>query len=100
MKIESKNNLYSHMHFTEHLVGAFGKSARKSNLNHKSSSLLIRRLKNMTGMSSCNNPHVPQMKIEINQSTPYSDRTGLSLSSRSRVRTIHEEWVIRTPANA
>jgi hypothetical protein len=39
IKIGLKNSLYPHMHFTEHLVGAFGKPPRKSNLNHKTSSL-------------------------------------------------------------
>jgi hypothetical protein len=30
------------MHFTEYLVGAFEKSLQESDLNHESSSLLIR----------------------------------------------------------
>jgi hypothetical protein len=47
-KIESKNSLYPHNHFTEHLMGAFGKSSWKSDLNHKSSSLFNRWLKNYT----------------------------------------------------
>jgi hypothetical protein len=38
MKIESKNSLYPHRHFTEQLVGAFGKSPRESDLNHESES--------------------------------------------------------------
>jgi hypothetical protein len=42
IKIGSKNSLYPHRYFTEHLVGAFEKSPRESDLNHKSSSLLIR----------------------------------------------------------
>jgi hypothetical protein len=46
IKIRSKNSLYHHSHFTEHLVGTFGKSPRESNLNHESSSLLIWWLKN------------------------------------------------------
>jgi hypothetical protein len=29
-----KNSLYPHMHFTEHLVVAFGKPPRESDLNH------------------------------------------------------------------
>jgi hypothetical protein len=45
-KIDSKNSLYPHKHFIEHLVDAFEKSPRENNLNHESSSLLIRRLKN------------------------------------------------------
>jgi hypothetical protein len=40
-KIDSKNSVYPHRHFTEHLMGVFGKSPRKSNLNHESLSLLI-----------------------------------------------------------
>jgi hypothetical protein len=49
MNIRSKNNIYTHRHFTKHLVGAFRKSPRESDLNNESSSLLIRRLKNDTG---------------------------------------------------
>jgi hypothetical protein len=48
MKIESKNNLYPHRYFTEHLMDAFEKSPWESDLNHKFSSLLIRWLKNYT----------------------------------------------------
>jgi hypothetical protein len=54
IKIGSKNSLYPHRHFTEHLVAVFGKSPRESNLNHESSSLLIRRLENNTGAHTCN----------------------------------------------
>jgi hypothetical protein len=50
-EINSKNSLYHHRHFNEHLVGAFRKSPRESDLNHESSSLLNRRLKNHTGIS-------------------------------------------------
>jgi hypothetical protein len=50
-KIGSKNNLYPHRHFTEQLVGTFGKSPRESDLNQKSSSLLTRRLKNYINIS-------------------------------------------------
>jgi hypothetical protein len=32
----------------------------------------------MTGMSSCNNPHVSQIKIESIKNTQYSDRKGRS----------------------
>jgi hypothetical protein len=56
-EIRSKNSLYRHRHFTEHLVGAFGKSPRESDLNQKLLSLLIRQLKNYTRVSYCNNPH-------------------------------------------
>jgi hypothetical protein len=41
-EINSKNSLYPHMHFTKYLVGAFRKSPREKDLNHESSSLLIR----------------------------------------------------------
>jgi hypothetical protein len=37
-KIESRNSLYPHMHFTEHLVGAFRKSPRENDLNKEPSS--------------------------------------------------------------
>jgi hypothetical protein len=35
IKIRLKNSLYSHRHFTEHLVGAFRKPPRKSNSCHE-----------------------------------------------------------------
>jgi hypothetical protein len=41
-KIKMKSSLYPHRHFTEHLMDVFGKSPWESNLNHESSSLLIR----------------------------------------------------------
>jgi hypothetical protein len=41
IKINSKNSLYSHRHFTKHLVNAFRKSPRESNSNLKTSSLLL-----------------------------------------------------------
>jgi hypothetical protein len=37
-KIKSNSNIYRHKYFTKHLVGAFRKSAWKSDLNNKSSS--------------------------------------------------------------
>jgi hypothetical protein len=40
-EIKSINNLYPHRHFTKHLVGAFRKPPRESNLDHETSSLLI-----------------------------------------------------------
>jgi hypothetical protein len=49
IKIDSKNSLYPFSHFTEQLVGVFRKLLRKNNLDHESSSLLIRQLKNDTG---------------------------------------------------
>jgi hypothetical protein len=51
MKIESKNSLCPHRLFTEHLVDVFEKSPWKSDLNHESSSLLIRRLESYTGIT-------------------------------------------------
>jgi hypothetical protein len=49
-KIRSKNSLYPHRHFTEHLVGAFRKPPRECNLNCKTSRFSIRQLKNKTGL--------------------------------------------------
>jgi hypothetical protein len=46
IKIRSEINLYPHRHFTEYLVDAFGKSPQKIDLNYKTSSFLIRQLKN------------------------------------------------------
>jgi hypothetical protein len=37
-KIGSKNSLCPHRYFTKHLVGAFEKSPRKTDLNHETSS--------------------------------------------------------------
>jgi hypothetical protein len=73
-KIKSKNNLYPHRHFTEHLVGAFGKSPRESDLNQELSSLLIRRLKNYTGFSlqqfiDNNTTQANQITAEIQEAT-------------------------------
>jgi hypothetical protein len=51
IKIGSKNSLYAHRYFTEHLVNAFGKIPLESNLNHESLSLLIWWLKNYTDIS-------------------------------------------------
>jgi hypothetical protein len=57
-KIRSKNNLYPHRHFTDHLMDVFERSLRESNLNYKILSFSICQLKNKTRMSSCNNPHI------------------------------------------
>jgi hypothetical protein len=51
IKIDLKNSLYPHRHFTEHLVSTFRKSPWESDLNHESSSLLIWWLKNYTEYS-------------------------------------------------
>jgi hypothetical protein len=48
-KIGSKNSLYPHRYFTKHLVDAFGKSPRESDLSQETLSLLIWQLKNHTG---------------------------------------------------
>jgi hypothetical protein len=37
IKTGSKNNLYPHRHFTEHLMSTLRKSTRESDLNHKNS---------------------------------------------------------------
>jgi hypothetical protein len=41
-KINLKNSLYPHSHFTKHLMGTFEKSPWESDLNYESLSLLIR----------------------------------------------------------
>jgi hypothetical protein len=41
-KNQTKNSLYPHSHFTEHLIDAFKKSPRKNDLNYELSSLLNR----------------------------------------------------------
>jgi hypothetical protein len=51
MKIGLKNDLYPHSHFTKHLLVAFEKSLRKSDLNQETSSLLIRWLENYIDFS-------------------------------------------------
>jgi hypothetical protein len=81
-KIDSKNSLYSLSHFTEYLVGVFRKLPRKNNLDHKSSSLLIRWLKSTTGTSSYNNPQTTRVKI------PTKNQTPAPLSPVAE----HEEW--------
>jgi hypothetical protein len=48
-KNEIEDNLYTNSYFTEQLVDAFEKSLRESDLNYKTSSFLIRQLKNYTG---------------------------------------------------
>jgi hypothetical protein len=51
IEINPKNSLYPHRHFTEHQVGAFGNSPRENNLNHETSSLLIRWFKSNIGFT-------------------------------------------------
>jgi hypothetical protein len=51
MKIRSKLIVSPRRHFTKHLVDTFKKSPWKSNLNHESSSFLIRQLKNDIGFT-------------------------------------------------
>jgi hypothetical protein len=50
-KIGSKNSLYPHKHFTEHLMDLFRKSPWNSDLNYETSNFSIRQLKNYTGAS-------------------------------------------------
>jgi hypothetical protein len=67
-RINSKNSLYPLSHFTEHLVGVFGKVPWGNDLDHESSSFLIRQLKRHTRTSSCNNSYTrtrEQMKIKL-----------------------------------
>jgi hypothetical protein len=69
IKIGSKNNLYLHRHFTEHLVDAFRKPPWKSNLNHEFSSFLIRRLKRQHEQKSSPKitPHAgPKHRVRLN----------------------------------
>jgi hypothetical protein len=80
-KIRSKLSLCHHRHFTEHLVGAFGKSPRESDLNYKTSSFSIRQLKNNIGfiLTSRSSGHrVPDMC-----SHSRSSASGLLLLPRS-----------------
>jgi hypothetical protein len=88
IEINSKNSLYSHSHFTEHLVGAFGKSPRKSNLNHKSSSLLIRRLKNNIGFTlqqSWLNRRIESLEHNNTQAGARSDIHNWTARTKSRL---------------
>jgi hypothetical protein len=63
-KIGSKNSLYTHMNFTEHLVGALEKSPQENDLNQEPSSLLIRWLKNLTSFT------LQQFTLKWNIDTP------------------------------
>jgi hypothetical protein len=66
IEINSKNSLCPLSHFTEHLVGVFRKSPLKYNLNYKTSSFLIRQLKNNTGFTLQQFlQSVNELKIEI-----------------------------------
>jgi hypothetical protein len=56
-KIDLKNSLYPFRYFTEHLVDVFRKLLRENDLDHESSSLLIRWLKSTTGISLQQSPH-------------------------------------------
>ncbi len=53
-EIDDKNRLETSLsslsHFTEHLVNEFVKLSRENDLDHKTSSFLIRQLKNKTGL--------------------------------------------------
>jgi hypothetical protein len=76
IKNRSKNSLYPHSHFTEHLLDAYGKSPWEHNLNHEFSSLLIRRLNNYTEMSSCNNPYTRTRQIDESMHHSSKDNTA------------------------
>jgi hypothetical protein len=77
IKINSNNSLYHHSHFTEHLVDVFRKSPQESDLNHKSSSLLIRWLKSYT-VIPYNNSHQNLWEIThmSKESNALHERTG------------------------
>jgi hypothetical protein len=49
-KINSKNSLYPLRYFTEHMVGVFRKLPQENDLDHESLRLLIRWLKDTTGI--------------------------------------------------
>jgi hypothetical protein len=69
--------------FHRTLGGAFRKSTRESDLNHGSSSLLIRRLKNNTGLHLQQTTHKHLKKTNRNSKAPAEN----SLGCHSLVRT-------------
>jgi hypothetical protein len=87
-KIGLKNNLYSHGHFTEHMVGAFGKPPRECNLNYKTSNFLIRQLKNKTGLHLQQSTQESENSKTVNGGGKCSQLSGFStvLESASRER--------------
>jgi hypothetical protein len=72
------------MHFTEHLVGAFGKSPWENNLIHETLSLLIRRLKSYTGIPYNDSHQNPREKLHTgarNRMHCMNEQLGLSPSA-------------------
>jgi hypothetical protein len=80
IKIRSKIDLYHHSHFIEHLVDVFRKSLWKRDLNYKTSSFLIRQLKNYTGFP-CTDPHA------IEKSKSDDTRAGTDKLRRATILT-------------
>jgi hypothetical protein len=89
-KIRSNNSLYHHMHFIEHLVGAFGKPPRECNLNCKTSSFSIRQLKNKTGLHLQQSTQESKNSKTVNGGGKRSQLSGfitvLESASRERVK--------------
>jgi hypothetical protein len=70
-KIDSKNSLSPLRHFTEQLVGVFGKLPRENDLDNKSSKLLIRWLKSTTRIQPATNHTQPETeKLNQKSKTP------------------------------
>jgi hypothetical protein len=75
MKIESKNSLYPHSHFTEHPVNTFKKSRRKSDLNHESLSHLSGDSRDIP-TSLYNDPHTSRHKNRRDRSSQQEPKSG------------------------
>jgi hypothetical protein len=85
-KIGSKNSLYPHSYFTEHLVGAFEKLPWESDLNHAPWSLLDRRLNNYTGN------HLQAFSLDRNRRTSrkYGRWRELPAAAQKNLRSKHQ----------
>jgi hypothetical protein len=68
IKIRSKNIIYPHRHFTEHLVCMFEESPLKNNLNHESSSFFCSDDSRVIPRYPYNNPSHNTNAIEENTS--------------------------------
>jgi hypothetical protein len=79
-KIDSKNSLSPLSHFTEHLVGVFGKLPRENDLDYESSRLLIRWLNSTSGTPPATNQSQHEREKEI---TPRAEPNSRGPSSRS-----------------
>jgi hypothetical protein len=79
-KINSKNSLSPLRHFTEQLVGVFGKLPRENDLDHEFSKLLIRWLYSTSGTQPATNQSQHKWEKEI---TPGAERNSRGPSSRS-----------------